>query len=63
MSIVAFAGDGIKISSTDKGVTIVQKGESWGDPWPVADSVITVNDISKLIQALQEVQSERYSGW
>lgn len=64
MSIVAFTSEGIKVSSCDGGVTISKAGDSWGDPWPVQDSVISVRDVSSLIRALQQVQSEKsYDRW
>jgi hypothetical protein len=63
MSIIAFAGD-IKVEATASGVTLTKKGESWGDPWPVQDEVLSVRDVSGLIRALQQVQSEKsYNEW
>jgi len=63
MSIVAFAGE-IRVEATNTGVTLSKKGESWGDPWETPDCVFHVSDVSSLIRALQQVQSEKsYDRW
>lgn len=54
----AFVGD-ITVTSTTIGVRITKKGESWGDPWPIADSSIEVADVEGLIKALQAVQKQK----
>lgn len=64
MSIVAFTSDGIKVTSTSRGVTLSKSGESWGDPWPTPDEVLTVNNVDSLIQALQAVRKQQsYDNW
>lgn len=64
MSIVAFTSDGIKVTSTSRGVTLFKSGESWGDPWPMHDDSITSNDVDSLIQALQAVQQQKsWDNW
>ncbi len=64
MSITAFTSDGIKVTSTSRGVTLSKAGESWGDPWPTPDEVLTVNNIDSLIQALKTVQQQKsYDSW
>lgn len=40
MTIIAFAGDGIKIVSDGNGVTITKEAENWGDPWPQQETSI-----------------------
>lgn len=62
MSIVAFAGD-IRVEATNNGVTLSKRGESWGDPWSTPDDILHVKDVTALIQALQEVQREKYNSW
>lgn len=63
MSIVAFAGE-VRVEATNNGVTLSKKGDNWGDPWETPDSVFHVRDVSSLIRALQQVQSEKsYSEW
>jgi hypothetical protein len=58
-----FVGD-ITITSTTHGVCITKKGESWGDPWPIADSSIEVRDVEGLIQALRLVQKQKsWDNW
>ncbi len=64
MSIVAFTSDGIKVTATSRGVTLSKAGESWGDPWSTPDEVLTINNVSSLIQALQSVQQQKsYDEW
>ena len=63
MTIIAFAGDGIKIVSDGNGVTITKEAENWGDLWPQQETSIRVADVGKLIQALQEIQKQRYKDW
>ena len=64
MSIVAFTSDGIRVSSTGTGVTLSKAGESWGDPWPTPNEVLTVNNVDSLIKALQAVQQQKsYDSW
>lgn len=63
MTIVAFAGD-ITVRSSNSGVILTKKGESWGGPWPTPDSTLEVTDVGALIQALQQVQQEKsYDSW
>lgn len=59
----AFVGD-ITVTATKHGVCITKKGESWGDPWPVADSSIEVTDVEGLIKAIRLVQQQKsYDSW
>ena len=59
MTIVAYAGD-IKVSVGKRGVILTKAGESWGDPWPVSDTVMSVTNVDALIQALQQAQREQF---
>lgn len=59
MTIVAYAGD-IKVSVGKSGVILTKAGESWGDPWPVSDTVMSVTNVDALIQALQQAQREQF---
>jgi len=63
VSNVAFT-NGITVTATNTGVLLTKAGESWGDPWPIADSSIEVRDVEGLIQALRLVQKQKsWDNW
>ena len=63
MTTIVIVGD-VTVTSTSNGVCITKKGENWGDPWPVADSSISITDVAGLIQALQAVQKQKsWDNW
>lgn len=56
-------GQRVTVYESNGVVTITKEGENWGDPWPVPNSSVTINDLSALIDALKSIQREKYREW
>ena len=59
----AYTGNLKLLLNKNGSITVIQEGESWGDPWPAKDSSITISDIRAFQSCLSQLTNEHQNKW